>query len=274
MVPMDPRKTTSYDRLKAVASGLKQEANVKRSLTVAKRRQQYMLPRLPEVPGYEFAFVYRPAEHVSGDFCDIIDLKEGRYGILVGDVTGHGMEAGIVMGAARKALQIYARSAQSPCQTLIWANDDLRRDLDRQTFLTVGYAVLDTRKGSLQYVRAGHNHPLLIGPGKEEWQEVKAAGTSIGVTKGEHFSSLLQEVTVELKSGQSFLQFTDGIVEAHDRRGNEFGVERFIEHIQTHHDARSPLAHMLEGLPGVIESFTEGADQEDDITALAVRRTN
>ena len=273
-MPMDPRRSSSFDRLKAVAHGLKQEANVKRSLTVARRRQQYMLPRLPEVPGYEFAFVYRPAEHVSGDFCDIIELGAGRYGILIGDVTGHGMEAGIVMGAARKALQIYARSADTPCTALTWANDDLRRDLDRQTFLTVGYAVLDSARGSLQYVRAGHNHPLLFGPGKDEWQEVKAAGTSIGVTKGEHFSGLLQEVTVSLLPGQTFLQFTDGIVEAHDRAGNEFGVERFIEYLQQHHDTRSPLAHMIEGLPGAIEKFTKGADQEDDITALAVRRVS
>jgi serine phosphatase RsbU (regulator of sigma subunit) len=270
--PIDPRKASTFDRLKAVAHGLKEEATVKRSLTVAMKRQQYMLPRIPEVPGYQFAFVYSPAEHVSGDFCDIIELGGGRYGILVGDISGHGMEAGIVMGAARKALQIYGRSAKTPAHALCWANDDLRRDLDRQTFLTVSYAVLDAATGSLQYVRAGHNHPVLMGPACGQWQEIKAAGTSIGVTGGEQFRKMLKEVTLELKPGQSFLQFTDGIIEAHDPRGEEFGLNRFIEYLERQSESGSALGEMLDSLPAELDGWTEGAPQEDDVTVLTVRR--
>jgi serine phosphatase RsbU (regulator of sigma subunit) len=271
-VGLDPNKTSSFDRLKAVADGLKEQMTVKRSLTVARERQQYMLPRMPEAAGYEFAFVYRPAEHLSGDFCDIIDLGGGSYGVLVGDIAGHGVEAALIMGAARKAMQIYARLAQSPAQTFAWANDDLTRDLDRQTFMTAGYAVLDSGAGSLRYVRAGHTPLLLIGPLPGQWEEVKPGGTSIGVTQGERFSKLLEERALELKPGQAFIQYTDGIVEAHDRRGREFGVDRFIKFLGRHAEAGSSLAATLEALPAELARWSEGAPQEDDITALAVKR--
>ena len=266
------RKTRSFDRLKAVASDIKEQETVKRSLTVARKRQEYMLPQDPEVPGYEFAMLYSPAEHVSGDFCDIINIDEGKYGILVGDISGHGMEAGVVMGAARKALQIYGRSASSPDIALSWANDDLYRDLDRQTFMTVSYGVLDTARGVIQYVRAGHNHPLLIGPGGQ-WQEVKANGASIGVTTGEQFSRLLQVVNVPLQPGQSFLQFTDGVVEAHNRREEEYGIERFIKYIFRQQAAGLSLTDLISQLPQELANWSGVSEQEDDITVLAVKRT-
>ncbi len=271
-MPMEPGKTAGFDRLKAVADGLKKQIVHKRSLTVARKRQQYMLPRPPAVPGYEFAFVYSPAEHVSGDFCDIIELGGGYYGILVGDIAGHGVEAGLVMGAARKALQIYARSAEGPAQAVAAANDDLRRDLDRETFLTVSYAVLDAAAGTLRYVRAGHNHPLMVGPDPGQWREIKSGGTSIGVTHGEQFRSLLQEVSLDILPGQVFVQFTDGIVEAHDKAGEEFGVERFVGYLEKHARAGRSVAQALESLPAELEAWTGTAEQEDDITALTVRR--
>lgn len=271
-MPMEPGKTAGFDRLKAVADGLKKQITHKRSLTVARRRQQYMLPHPPALPGYEFAFTYSPAEHVSGDFCDIIELGGGRYGILVGDISGHGVEAGMVMGAARKALQIYARSAKSPAEAVAAANEDLRQDLDRETFLTVSYAVLDAATGSLRYVRAGHNRPLLIGPAPGQWQEIKSGGTSIGVTHGEQFKSLLEEVSVEILPGQVFIQFTDGIVEAHDKAEEEFGVERFVAYLEKHAKAGRSIAQALESLPAELDAWTGNAAQEDDITALAVRR--
>ncbi len=269
---MDPRETSSFDRLKAVADGLKKQITQKRSLTVARKRQRYMLPRLPDVAGYEFAYVYSPAEHVSGDFCDVIDLGGGRCGILVGDISGHGVEAALIMGAARKALQIYARSAEGPAQAVAQANEDLRHDLDRETFLTVSYAVLDTASGSIRYVRAGHNPPLLLGPDRGQWKEVKPGGTSIGVTRGEQFSRLLEEVELELEPGQAFVQYTDGVVEAHETGGEEFGVGRFVGYLERHARAGRRMAQALESLPAELEAWTETAAQEDDITVLAVRR--
>lgn len=270
-MPDEPTKKRR-DPLKTIASSISDRINVQRSLDVASKRQLLMLPQVPEVPGYEFASVYLPAEHVSGDFYDIVDLGAGRFGLLVGDISGHGMEAGIVMGSARKALQIYARSGEDPAKVLTWGNDDLGMELDRQTFLTAAYSILDTGAHSLRYVRAGHTHPLLMGPGPGECQVVKSGGTMIGVTGGERFADSLQEVQLELAPGQAFIQYTDGLIEARERGGEEFGVDRVIEHLDAQAGAERTLTETLEGLVGELESWTGGAQQEDDISMLAVRR--
>lgn len=259
--------------LKRIAGTISDRIKVEKSLDVASRRQQVMLPDVPEVPGYEFASVYRPAEHVSGDFYDIIELGAGRYGLLIGDISGHGMEAGIVMGSARKALQIYARTGEDPEKVLTWGNDDLGRELDRQTFLTAAYSILDTANASLRYVRAGHSHPVLMGPDPGRWQVVKSAGTMIGVTGGERFTKSLEELQMPLAPGQAFIQYTDGLIEARERGGDEFGIDRVIEHLEGEYGAETPLAGMFDGLLNELDSWTGGAEQEDDISILAVRRS-
>jgi sigma-B regulation protein RsbU (phosphoserine phosphatase) len=269
-LPQDPKKTTQA--LRSIANSIKEQMSVKRSLSVASKRQQMMLPKVPEVPGYEFAYTYRPAEHVSGDFYDIVDLSAGRYGLLIGDVSGHGMEAGIVMGSARKALQIYARSGEDPAKVLSWGNDDIGRELDRQTFLTAAYSILDTGGHNLRYVRAGHSLPLLVGPGSGEWQLVKSGGMMIGVAGGASFTKSLEEVPLDLRPGQTFIQYTDGVIEARERGGDEFGVDRLIERLEAGYDPARPLEDMLAALLGELESWTGGAAQEDDISILAVRR--
>jgi sigma-B regulation protein RsbU (phosphoserine phosphatase) len=268
----EPAGTSGKSALHKIAGFIREREGVQRALSLASKRQKRMLPPVPEVPGYELASAYLPAEHVSGDFYDIIDLGGGSYGMLVGDISGHGMEAGIVMGAARKALQIYARSGEGPAAVLVRGNDDLGRELDRDTFLTVGYAVLETAGGSMRYVRAGHTPPLLFGPGPGKWQVVKSGGVMIGAIRGEGFAKSLEEVGLELGPGQSFIQYTDGLVEARERGGDEFGTDRLIEHLDKEAGSGKPLAEVVEGLAAEVLAWTGGAPQEDDITILAVRR--
>jgi len=269
----DEGSRISQNPLRKIAGFIKERTTVQKALNLAAKRQKLMLPAVPQVPGYEFAPVYLPAEHVSGDFYDIIDLGGGRYGLLVGDVSGHGMEAGIVTGAARKALQIYARSGDGPAAVLVRGNDDLGRELDRETFLTVGYAVLETAGGSMRYVRAGHTPPLVMGPGPGKWQVIKSRGVMVGAVRGEGFAKSLEEVGLELHPGQSFIQYTDGLAEARERGGDEFGTDRIIEYLDREAGSGKPLAEAVEGLAAEVLAWTGGAPQEDDITILAVRRT-
>ena len=270
-MPDDPQKPSSGP-LKKIAGIISERINVQRALSVAGKRQQLMLPKAPEVPGYEFASVYRPAEHVSGDFCDIVELGEGRYGLLIGDVSGHGMEAGIVMGAARKALQLFARTGESAATVLSWGNEDLGRELDRETFLTAAYSILDTAAHALCYVRAGHTHPLLMGPLAGQWQVIKSGGMMIGSTLGDRFAKSLAEVRLELQPGQCFIQYTDGLVEAKERGGDEFGTDRVIGHFDKAAGTEQPLAAVLDALVAELAAWTGGAAQEDDISILAVKR--
>jgi serine phosphatase RsbU (regulator of sigma subunit) len=260
------------DRIKAIAGRARGRVKVQRALHAAGRRQRVMLPAVPEVARYEFACVYRPAEQVSGDFYDIIDLGEGRYGMLVGDVSGHGLEAAVVMGSARKALQIYARSGGTPSTVLSLGNEDLGRELDRETFLTAGYAILDTGANSIRYVRAGHTYPLLMGPHPGKWHVVKSGGMMLGNARGSAFTKLLEEVELPLQAGQSFVQYSDGLVEARDRRGDAFGIDRVIEHLNGASGSEKPLVEALDGLIRELAAWSGGVAQEDDISILAVRR--
>jgi serine phosphatase RsbU (regulator of sigma subunit) len=269
-MPQDPSKSTQA--LRNIANTIEERIKVQKSLSLASKRQLVMLPKVPDVPGYEFASIYLPAEHVSGDFYDIIAAGENRYGLLIGDVSGHGMEAGIVMGSARKALQLFARGGDHPATVLSWANEDLGPELDRETFLTAAYSLLDVGANTITYVRAGHNPPLLVGPQVGQWQVVTSNGMMIGVTSGETFSKSLQEVVLELAPGQWFLQYTDGLVEARERGGEEYGIDRLIERLEQESDPQRPLSDVLDDLIAELFSFTGSSAQEDDISILAVRR--
>ena len=262
----------SQSRLRKIAGQIRERDSMLASLSAAQKYQTMMLPReVPEVPGYEFAWVYYPAEHVSGDFYDLIDLGGGRIGVLMGDVSGHGMEAGMIMGMAKKAIQIYARSGGGPVDTLVKGNDDLGKDLHSDTFLTVVYGVLDTEANRLEFVRAGHTHPVLLGPGKGTWEVVKSGGMMIGMTGGSIFAKSLQPLKLDLKPGQAFLLYTDGIIEAHERGGAVFGVDRMLECLEPAGDVK-PLKEVLKGLVDEVTAWTAGQPQEDDITVLALRR--
>jgi serine phosphatase RsbU (regulator of sigma subunit) len=273
-LPADPkfhnRKKTKA--LHMIAGNIQERIDVQRDLAAASKRQRSMLPQVPKLPGYQVASIYRPAERVSGDFYDIIDLGAERFGILLGDISGHGMQAGIVMGAARKALQIYARSGQQPGQTLSWGNDDLGRELDRETFLTAAYSILETASGQMRYVRAGHTHPLLIGPQAAKWQVVKSEGMMIGITTGERFTKSLEELTIQLQPGQTFVQYTDGVIEAHERGGEEFGLEGIIKSLEQTYRPDLDLQELLDGLMRDFDKWAGSGPQEDDITILAIRR--
>jgi len=263
------------EALKRIAGQIRERDSMRASLSAAKRRQLTMLPRIvPEAPGYEFAWVYEPAEHVSGDFYDLVDLGRGRIGVLMGDVSGHGMEAGMIMGMAKKALQIYARAEveAGPAEVLYQANEDLGQDLDSETFLTVVYGVLDTAAGKLDFIRAGHTHPILLGPEPGKWQVMKSGGMMIGMTGGPIFKRSLEPNEIALEPGQTFFIYTDGIIEAHERGGAIYGVDRLLEYLEAEAPSGKPLQGVLDGLIDALDDWTGGAEAEDDITVLAIRR--
>ena len=260
--------------LKEIAGKIKERDSMLASRSAMRRRQEVMLPKdAASPPGYEFANVYEPAEHVSGDFYDLIDLGDGRIGVLMGDVSGHGMEAGMIMGMAKKALQIYARSGQPPVEVLVMGNDDLSRDLDSETFLTVVYGVLDPAAGTIEFVRAGHTHPILTGPGAGKWEVLKSGGMMIGMTGGDIFRRSLEPHAVRLQPGQVLYLYTDGVIEAHERGGAVFGVDRLLEHLEPGGQPGRALQETLDGLVVALEDWTGAQPQEDDITVLALRRS-
>ncbi len=229
-----------------------------------------MLPDPPQVPGYDFACYYNPATTLSGDFFDFIPVSAHELGIVVGDVTGHGLEAAFIMAAAKKAISILGQGKSSPREVLAAANENLHADLDEMTFVSVFYGILDRGTKMLSHVRAGHNPTILLNPARPKpVEELRPRGIVVGMQLGDSFLKCTEEVKTQLQAGDTVVLYTDGIIEAKNAEGTEYGKDRMIRLLQENSGKR-----MAENFGAVIEdfaSFLDGAEQEDDITLVGFR---
>ena len=237
-------------------------------LLVARRIQQASLPReVPILEGWEISPLYRPAREVGGDFYDFHLLSEGRLGLVVGDATGKGVPAALVMATTCGMLQLAAQSldSSSPSEVLARANETLLSRIPANMFVTCFYAILDPESGRLSYANAGHDLPYLHRTSGEA-EELRARGMPLGLMPGMGY----EEKESTLQAGEAALFYTDGIVEAHNPKGEMFGFPRLQALVAEHGKERSLGETLLEEL----YSFTgEGWEQEDDITLLTLRRS-
>jgi len=266
------------ERLKALTSEVltlreevKKSDDLTRSLERARAVQRKMLPsELPEVPGYDFGDVFRECDHVSGDFYDVITISRGRIGMLLGDVSGHGLEAALIMGMAKKAFTLRAQQELPPDEVVRRVNGDVFPDLEQGTFITAAFSVLDPATHEMSFVRAGHNEALLWRAATRMIQLVKPPGMMLGVDAGPRFNKALGAETIVLQPGDTVVQFTDGVTEAMNAKNDEFGIERLTDAMLR--AGGSPAEVMLGSITQALDKFTGLRAQEDDITLIAVRR--
>jgi sigma-B regulation protein RsbU (phosphoserine phosphatase) len=263
---------SSGDALRRIAGEIDHRRTITRSLSLARRRQRMMLPLdLPEIPDVTLGMVYRPAEEISGDFYDIITLADDRVGILLGDVSGHGIEAALVMGMAKKALQIFARGRTDPAEVLAVANDDLCPDLDNETFLTGIYAILSPEERMLRLARAGHPHPSLCNPVRQPPVVLmKSGGMILGMDEiGEAFRAATKALDLHLKRGDVIVLYTDGVDECRSPDGDEFGVDRIMDAVESlaDRDAQS----IAEGIEKTVVTHAQAKNLKDDVTILVLK---
>ncbi|RME77140.1 MAG: hypothetical protein D6776_00045 [Planctomycetota bacterium] len=243
---------------------------MERSLEQARDRQLRLLPPVPEIEGFEIGVVYRPSARVGGDFYDFVRVSDGLLGIAVGDISGHGIEAALLVGLAKKLLEVHGRGKSSPGQALFFTNMDIYPDLDARTFVTVLYGVLDQRGRRFRFARAGHNPPILYNPARPSpLQVVDSTGMAIGMVEGSEFSASLEEVELQLVPGDMLLLYTDGVTEAMDHDGEAFGLERLCAVVAAH--GGKEAEYLLYQVEKALRDFREGAQQHDDITMVAVK---
>ncbi len=243
-----------------------ERAYLQQELRMARDIQQALLPKnVPELECWKISCCYQPAREVGGDFYDFLELDDGCLGLVVGDATGHGMPAALVMATARSMLRAVAQTSKSPGEVLRRANDPLFTDIPPSMFITCFYAILDPKSGRLLYANAGHDLPYLHRGGNVE--ELRARGMPLGLMPDMSYEE--QEITLE--AGDSALFYSDGLVEAHDLQRREmFGFPRLRALVAEHGKDGSLGDLLLEEL----YSFTgDGWEQEDDITLLTLRRS-
>ena len=251
---------------------LKQEAHarerIEQELHVARRIQQASLPEsVPAPEGWEISPRYRPAREVGGDFFDFLELEDGRLGLVVGDATGKGVPAALMMSTTCGMLRAVAQASNySPGEVLERVNEALIARIPANMFVTCFYGVLDPESGSFAYANAGHDLPYVRRGGGGDAEELRARGMPLGLMPGMSY----EEKEIILQAGAGALFYSDGLVEAHDPHGEMFGFPRLRALVAEYGEEGSLVDFLLEEL----HSFAgEEWEQEDDITLLMLRRS-
>src|SRR5215203_6175059 len=250
-----------YSQLGLMRQSIEQELKVARSI------QQASLPKeVPEIEGWQITPYYRPACEVGGDFYDFHPLSEGRLGLLVGDATGKGVPAALVMSTTCGMLQLAARASgsSSPSEVLEQVNETLFARIPSNMFVTCFYATLEPESGHLSYANAGHDLPYLWHSG--ECEELRARGMPRGLMPQMSY----EQKEIVLHKGESVFFYSDGLVEAHDPKGEMFGFPSLKVLIAEHAEERSLGDFLMEELYSFVG---DGWEQEDDITLLTLQRS-
>ena len=220
--------------------------------------QQALLPKSsPYIPGFAISGLSVPARAVGGDWYDFIPFPDGRWGIVLADVSGKGTAAALLMSATRGMLRSLAEACCSPGQVLTHLNKLLVDDFPAGKFVTLVYAVLDPVSRTVVFANAGHLQPLFIDHNGEQFLEVER-GLPLGLGCGDY-----SDTVIELTPGSKLIFYSDGITEAVNGDEEEYGTSRLAEH------ATKPGASAVT-LVDAVRSFANGSGVRDDASAVFV----
>src|SRR5215210_5238234 len=243
--------------------------SVEQELRVARGIQHALLPKdLPELEGWEIAHHYRPAREVGGDFYDFLRLEDGRVGFVIGDVSGKGMAAALVMANTQSVLRaVVHRGSVAPEQVLAEANEILCAYIPpTNMFVTCFYAILEPESGRLRYANAGHDLPYERHDGRVD--KLRARGMPLGLMPDMGY----EEKEAVLAAGDDLLFYSDGLVEAHDPKGEMFGSPHLRKLIMA--QSAGSGEELVDFLLAELTRFTgTDSEQEDDITLVTLGRS-
>lgn len=248
-----------------------EKARMERELEMARAVQASLMPRTtPQIAGWEFAAFWRPAHIVSGDMYDFFALPElhgeALQTISIADVADKGMPAALFMALTRATLRASIAMRCCPTDCVEHTNRVLYQDATDGMFVTLCYAQLDTARGELTYVNAGHTYPLWYQCRTDEIFELNHAGMALGIDAAQSY----QESVIHLQPGDFVLFYTDGVTDATDAQVNAFGKARLCELLRE--NGRASASEIAAAMEDSLREFVDGAAQFDDITAVIVKR--
>jgi phosphoserine phosphatase RsbU/P len=246
-----------------VQSGAARLEIQEQELQRAQEIQQSLLPKeIPQLPGIAIATAWHPARAVGGDYFDVLRLDADRLAICIADVSGKGVAAALLMANVQASLRASVRDLDSPARVCSIVNGMLRESIAANKFVSFFCGVLDASTRTFRYCNAGHPYPILVSAGAAHTLD-QGGGAVLGVFPSWNY----QDSSVNLKSGDRLLLFTDGITEAEGAQGEEFGVERIVAFGKSH--AASSAAELTEQLLAQASVFC-GAQFQDDATLVVV----
>jgi serine phosphatase RsbU (regulator of sigma subunit) len=235
-------------------------------MRLAYKIQMNLLPvRAPHVKGYDIAGKTIPAKDVGGDYFDFIVIDDRRLGLCLGDVSGKGMPAALLMANLQATLRSHALQPLEPCECLSRSNDLIFRSTDDDRFVTLFYSVLDSKEHKLSYCNGGHNPPLLIGAAGEP-RHLKVGGTVLGTFARWSYGG----ETVCMSPGDILLVYSDGITDAANSSDEEFEEMRLLQAVVEHRS--EPADTIIDAVLDTVRLHTGDASQLDDMTLVVVKR--
>jgi sigma-B regulation protein RsbU (phosphoserine phosphatase) len=234
---------------------------------VAREIQQHLFPKAPpQLPGYDVAGVSHPAEATGGDYFDYLPMLNDGLGLVVGDVTGHGVGPALLMAETRAYLRIVGLNREDAGEVVTRANMVLAEDVGYERFVTLILARLDAASRTLSYANAGHSSGFVLGPGGEIRHVLKRTGLPLGIKPDTQYRSA---PAITLQPGELVFLLTDGIEEAVSPQDELFGVERALEVVRKHQ--LDPAARIVDELYGAVRKFCGDAPPQDDFTVIIVK---
>lgn len=260
----------SHDRKNLIA-----REKLAKEIEVASQIQKALLPvHLPKIPGLDVDGFYRAASTVGGDLYDVEQIGDDTYSLTVADVSGKGVPASLVMSMLRTTIQIVSQGSLSPKETLVKVEGYLRNNIPRGMFITVQMAFYRVSTRTLTVVSAGHNPLMYYRAASGEILNINPAGMPLGLptTHEGQFAERLEELTFPLDDGDSIALYTDGITEAPDRDGQQFGVERLAEILRSESTAGNrSIAALTRRIVESVDEFSGSGRNSDDLTLIVAR---
>ncbi len=257
-------------KLKTAQQDLLEKERMKHELQIAQRIQQSLLPKdVPALPGFSIAHYYQATTEVGGDYYDFLSVGEqGGVGFVIADVSGKGVPAALLMAITKSTLRTQAVTSLSPAVVLTKTNRALYHEMQRGMFVTMFYAILDPATGVANCACAGHNPALLVRHAKANW--IRPGGMPLGHDAGPRFEEKISETPIELAPNDVLIIYSDGVTEAMNVWGEEFGEMRLGQVVTAH--AASDAATIMQSIKDELYGFVGGQPQSDDITIVVLKR--
>ncbi len=251
---------------------LARQKRMERELEIAHDVQMSFLPqRMPEVEGVDMAAMCLAANEVGGDYYDVVQLGEDKLALVIGDVSGKGIQAAFYMTLVKGFIRTLCREVASPAEVLRRTNRLFLENAPRGTFISMIYGILDVRAGTLTFARAGHNPVILKRSPSQMPESVMPKGLGIGLVNGHFFDGKIDEEVLHLRLGDVLVFYTDGFSEAMNPAKELYGDAPLAEKVAE--VGRHKANEILQLISADVHGFMAGAEQHDDMTMIVVKMT-
>ena len=259
------------DVINEMTEGLKERDRMRHSLELAEEVQQNFMPRkAPQIAGLDIAGLSIYCERTGGDYLDYIQSTQGddgKIGIVIGDVSEHGIPSALLMASVRSSLRQRVMQPGGIGQIVSDVNRQLTADVEESgRFMTLFYGEIDSGRRTIRWVRAGHDPAILFDPQTDTFEELKGPGVALGLDQEWLYNENVRE---NLKDNQILLLCTDGVWEAHNSAGEMFGKDALLEVIRR--NSYFSAADIVEAVIAAVKQFHAGVKPEDDITLVVVK---